>query len=238
MTEFVKHRILVVDDDAEIRKLVAQSLERRGYDVIKASNVVEAEAALAAHPIDLIILDVMMPGEDGLSFCRRAAKTDGPFIIILSALDASTDRVAGLEIGADSYIPKPCDPQELVATVRALLRRSRAALDDGSTPARTAEFDEWRLDFIGRVLRRPDGVVVDLAASEFALLKAFVEAPRRTLSRDRLLELAYGDPAEVFDRAIDVQVSRLRRKFGKEGARLIATVRNEGYVFTPSVVRR
>lgn len=231
-------RVLVVDDDAEIRDLVARSLDRHGFEVVTAADVPQAERALALRAFDLVILDVMMPGEDGLSFCRRFATREGPMVLILSALDGSGDRIAGLELGADCYLAKPCDPRELVATVRALLRRSSITTVDGPDNGRSAEFDGWQLDLAGRFLRDPDGVVIDLASAEFVLLRAFVERPRRVLSRDTLLDAAYGDSAEVFDRAIDVQVSRLRRKFGNQGMQLIRTVRNEGYMFWAVVVRR
>ena len=231
-------RILIVDDDEDIRTLVSASLARHGYQVLCAANVGEAERELSRWPVDLIILDVMMPGEDGLSFCRRISDREGPLILILSALDGSGDRIVGLELGADSYVPKPCDPRELVANVRALLRRSKLTVNHGPGLERSAEFDRWQLDLIGRFLRDPQGTVVDLSSSEFALLRAFVDRPKRVLSRDQLIEFSYPGGVDVFDRAVDVQISRLRRKFGSDGNRLIQTIRNEGYMFATSVLRR
>lgn len=233
-----RERILIVDDDEDIRALVSTSLARHGYQVVTAANVIDAEHEIARWPIDLIILDVMMPGEDGLSFCRRISGRDGPLILILSALDSSGDRIVGLELGADSYLPKPCDPRELVANVRAMLRRSRLAISNGPDLGRSAEFDDWQLDLVARFLRDRNGTIIDLSSSEFALLRAFVEHPKRVLSRDQLINLAYPADADVFDRAVDVQISRLRRKFGVDGNRLIQTVRYEGYMFATPVIRR
>lgn len=231
-------RVMVVDDDAQIRTLVARSLTRHGFDTLTAPDVRSAEAMLAQRPVDLVILDVMMPGEDGLSLCRRLARSGGPMILILSALDASSDRIVGLELGADAYLPKPCDPRELVAHVRALLRRARMHYESGPDGGRSAEFEGWQVDLIGRLLRDPTGLVIDLSNAEFVLLRSFLERPRRVLTREQLLDTAHGDGADIFDRAVDVQVSRLRRKLGPDGARFVRTVRNEGYMFTPSVVRR
>jgi two-component system, OmpR family, response regulator len=231
-------RILVVDDDAEIRTLVGRSLEKRGYQVVLAASVAEAEAAARRADIDLIVLDIMMPGEDGLSYCRRLSQADGPPILLLSALDDAEARIVGLEIGADSYLAKPCNPHELVATAKALLRRSRVTQERRKTGGRSAEFDGWRLDLMERVLRDPYGVVVDLSASEHALLRCLIDRPRRVLSREQLLDASPRDTSDVYDRSIDVQVSRLRRKLGADGARLIVTIRAEGYMFTPAVIRR
>ncbi len=231
-------RILVVDDDDDIRRLVSRSLERHGYAVDTAGDAPEAEAMLARRPYDLVVLDIMMPGEDGLSFCRRLAGPEGPMILILSALDASSDRIVGLEVGADAYCPKPCEPRELVATVRALMRRARVIVEHGPQAGRLAEFRDWQLDLIGRSLRDPEGNLVELSTAEFLLLRSFIESPRRVLTRDQLLDLAHGSGADVFDRAIDVQVSRVRRKLGSVGMQLIKTVRNEGYMFTAPVIMR
>lgn len=233
----IVERVLVVDDDDEIRELVSRSLERHGYEVASAGSVPEAEDQLRRRAFDLVILDIMMPGEDGLSFCRRLAGTSGPLIMILSALDGSADRIVGLELGADAYLPKPCEPRELVAHVKATLRRSRR-LADARDAGRSAEFERWQIDLSSRLLRDPEGVHVDLSTSEFQLLRAFVERPKRVLSREQLLDAVHPNDRDIFDRAIDVQVSRLRRKLGEDGPRYIRTVRSEGYMFTPSVVRR
>lgn len=231
-------RILVVDDDDDIRRLVSRSLERHGYAVDVACDALEAENLLARRPYDLIVLDIMMPGEDGLSFCRRLAGPEGPMILILSALDASSDRIVGLEVGADAYCPKPCEPRELVATVRALMRRARVIVEQGPQVGRCAEFWNWQLDLIGRFLRDPEGNPIELSTAEFLLLRSFVESPRRVLTRDQLLDQAHGAGADIFDRAIDVQVSRVRRKLAPVGMQLIKTIRNEGYMFTAPVILR
>jgi len=231
-------RILMVDDDPGIRDVVSDFLGKHGYDVETAADGREMDAALERGPVDLIVLDVMLPGEDGLAICRRlAAAEDGPPIIMLSAMGEDTDRIVGLEVGADDYVSKPCNPRELLARVRAVLRRTeqRAA----EPPATTGcEFTGWKLDLVKRELRSPQGVVVHLSSGEFGLLRAFVEHPQRVLTRDQLLELARGPASEAFDRAIDVQISRLRRKLDDGGGQdLIRTVRNEGYMFTAKVKR-
>ena len=232
-------RILVVDDDPGIRDLVSEFLARHGYSVETASDGKEMEKALGRQPADVVILDVMLPGEDGLTICRRLARPDGPAIIMLSAMGDETDRIVGLEIGADDYVPKPCNPRELLARVRAVLRRRREPrVGDDSLDA-ACEFAGWRLDLVRHELRSPDGVVVNLSSGEFSLLRAFVERAQRVLTRDQLLEFARGPHSEAFDRAIDVQISRLRRKLedGGNSQELIRTVRNEGYIFTPKVSR-
>lgn len=231
-------RILMVDDDPGIRDVVSDFLGKHGYDVETAADGREMDAALERGPVDLIVLDVMLPGEDGLAICRRLATAeDGPPIIMLSAMGEDTDRIVGLEVGADDYVSKPCNPRELLARVRAVLRRTeqRAA----ETPATAGcEFSGWKLDLVKRELRSPQGVVVHLSSGEFGLLRAFVEHPQRVLTRDQLLELARGPASEAFDRAIDVQISRLRRKLDDGGGQdLIRTVRNEGYMFTAKVKR-
>src|SRR5271167_3396232 len=232
-------RVLMVDDDPGIRDVVSEFLTRHGYVVETAGDAAEMEQALSRGTPDLVVLDVMLPGEDGLAICRRLARPDGPAIIMLSAMGEETDRIVGLELGADDYLPKPCNPRELLARVRAVLRRRqepRAA--EGQLGAGCA-FAGWRLDLVRRELRSPQGVVVNLSSGEFSLLRAFVERPQRVLTRDRLLDLARGPDSDAYDRAIDVQISRLRKKLddGTSGLELIRTVRNEGYVFTSRVQR-
>jgi two-component system OmpR family response regulator len=231
-------RILMVDDDPGIRDVVSDFLGRHGYNVETAADGREMDEALGRGPVDLIVLDVMLPGEDGLAICRRLANTDdGPPIIMLSAMGEDTDRIVGLEVGADDYVPKPCNPRELLARVRAVLRRTEQRLPDPGSVA-GCEFAGWRLDLVKRELRSAQGVVVHLSSGEFGLLRAFVEHPQRVLTRDQLLELARGPESEAFDRAIDVQISRLRRKLDDGGGQdLIRTVRNEGYMFTAKVKR-
>jgi two-component system OmpR family response regulator len=226
--------LLVVDDDAGIRVLLAERLGAYGYRVSTAASVAEMDRVLARGAVDLILLDVMMPGEDGLSACRRLVQSGGPPVIILSALGDEQDRIVGLEIGADHYLPKPCSPREILAHVRALLRR-RNVLDVEET-RHGYTFQGWRMDLDSHELLDPDGVLVHLSDGEFAVLRAFVEHPRRVLTREALLHAARGPDSDAFDRAIDVQVSRLRRKLRAGESDLIRTVRNEGYLFVPKVV--
>lgn len=231
-------RILMVDDDPGIRDVVSDFLGKHGYQVETAGDAREMEQALEHGPVDLIVLDVMLPGEDGLAICRRLAVAQGPPIIMLSAMGEDTDRIVGLELGADDYLSKPCNPRELLARVRAVLRRAEQRGQAGGATA-GCEFAGWRLDLVRRELRSPQGVVVNLSSGEFSLLRAFVERPQRVLTRDQLLEFARGPDSDAFDRAIDVQISRLRRKLddGGGGQDLIRTIRNEGYMFTAKVKR-
>ncbi len=227
-------RILVVDDDPGIREVLCDYLGQHGFEARGCASAAEMDHALAARAPDLIVLDLMMPGEDGLSVCRRLAGKGGPPIVMLSAMGEDTDRIIGLELGADDYLPKPCNPRELLARVRAVLRRPRE--DVGGGPALT--FAGWRLDLMRRELIRPDGGPVTLSAGEFALLRAFAERPGRVLSRDQLLERARGADADVFDRAMDVQISRLRKKLDDgSGLEMIQTLRGEGYMFDVKVER-
>ncbi len=234
-------RILMVDDDPGIRDVVSEFLGQHGYQVETAGDGRAMEQALARGPVDLIVLDVMMPGEDGLSICRRlTAQPGGPAIIMLSAMGEDTDRIVGLELGADDYLPKPCNPRELLARIRAVLRRRaepQPSMEDGLSA--TCHFAGWKLDLVRRELRSPEGVVVNLSSGEFSLLRAFVERPQRILTRDQLLDMARGRDSDAYDRAIDVQISRLRKKLddGSNGGELIRTVRSEGYMFVPKVTR-
>ena len=230
--------ILMVDDDPGIRSVVSEFLGQHGYQVETAADALEMEAVMTRAVIDLIVLDVMLPGEDGLAICRRLAAAEGPPVIMLSAMGEETDRIVGLELGADDYLPKPCNPRELLARIRAVLRR-RTEPRAGDAVGAGCGFAGWRLDLVRRELRSPQGVVVNLSSGEFSLLRAFVERPQRVLSRDRLLDLARGRDTDAYDRSIDVQISRLRRKLddGSSGQELIRTVRNEGYIFTAQVHR-
>lgn len=222
--------VLVVDDDASIRDAIAEFLGSQGYAVRTASNAASCERTLAIAPADLIVLDVMMPGEDGLSLCRRLAPAGTP-ILMLSALDDVTDRIVGLEVGAWDYLTKPFEPRELLARVRALLRRPVADRTDSGVT-----FAGWRLDGEARRLRDPSGRILALTEGEHALLAAFASRPGRILTRDVLLDLARGLDAASYDRAIDIAVSRLRRKLAEaDPAPLIETVRGVGYRFLPSV---
>ena len=232
--------ILVVDDDRDIRDLLARFLVKHGLRVTAARDGVEMRKALDDGKIDLVVLDLMMPGEDGLSLTRslRAGGVMVP-IIMLTAMGEDTDRIVGLELGADDYLPKPFNPRELLARIKAVLRRGQAA---EPPPAERPggvrlRFNGWVLNLATRDLEAEGGVVVSLSAGEFDLLQAFVEHPRRVLSRDQLLDLARGRAAVPFDRSIDIQVSRLRRKLGDDAKepQLIKTVRGGGYLFTAEV---
>jgi len=240
MTE--QPHILVVDDDREIRDLVTRYLSKHGLRARAAADGREMRQALDDWSIDLIVLDLMLPGEDGLSLCRRLRVDSKIPVIMLTAMGEETDRIVGLEMGADDYVAKPFNPRELLARIRAVLRRSeggRAGRSDGADRPNKCVFAGWRLDLDRRELISPQGVLVPLSAGEYDLLAAFVTRPQRVLSRDQLLDLARGREAQPFDRAIDVQVSRLRRKIEADPGNpvFIKTVRSGGYMFTPPVER-
>jgi len=226
--------ILVVDDDREIRQLLTATLADHGFRVSFAANTREMDQQLRVAPVDLILLDIMMPGESGIEACRRMTRNGGPPVVLLSALGEESDRVAGLETGASHYLPKPCSAREIVATVRAALRVRQVGTGDGKEVLR---FVGWTMDLAAWELTDPDGVLVGLTEGEFAVLRLFAERPRRVLSREQLLEGARGPDSDAFDRAVDVQVSRLRRKLRASGDEMIRTVRNEGYMFVPAVTR-
>lgn len=231
-------RILIVDDDPGIRTLMAEFLTQHSYTVVTAAGADDMDRELARGQFDLVVLDVMMPGEDGLSVCRRLAAGGGPRVIMLSVTGQDIDRIIGLEAGADDYIAKPCNPRELLARIRAVLRRQHDT-NEGAETGTSFEFGGWQLNVIRRDLTSPGGTVVNLSDGEFRLLKAFAERPQRILTRDQLLELVKGPDTESMDRAIDVQVSRLRRKLGIEGGEeLIRTIRHEGYMLAAKVLRR
>ncbi len=233
--------LLVVDDDREIRSLVAQFLTKHGFRVTGVKDGAEMMRTLDGARVDLIVLDLMLPGEDGLSLCRRlraAAPTAQTPVIMLTAMGEETDRIVGLEMGADDYLAKPFSPRELLARIKAVLRRAAAPPVAGAGAGGTVlRFEGWSLDVTKRELRSPDGALVQLSAGEYDLLVAFAEHPQRVLNRDQLLDLARGRSAVPFDRSVDVQVSRLRRKIEPDPAEpaLIKTVRGGGYLFTPSV---
>lgn len=223
-------RVLIVDDDAAIRQGLVEVFERAGFAAYAAGDVPAMEKALASKGADLIVLDLMMPGEDGLSACKRLSGKGRPPIIMLSALGDDADRIVGLEIGADDYLAKPCNPRELVARARAVLRRQKDA--DSAPPGESIRFAGFKLDIARRELVDPDDVVIPMSAGEFRLLRAFVERPQRVLSREQLLDYAFDNDGDVFDRAVDVQVSRLRKKLERPGSiEIIRTVRGEGYLF-------
>ncbi|MBU3078516.1 response regulator [Sphingomonas quercus] len=221
-------RLLVVDDDADLRDLIAGFLIDQGLQVETAADAAEMDAALARQPVDLIVLDLMMPGEDGLSIVRRLRGPRRPGVIMLSAMGEDLDRIIGLEVGADDYLPKPCNPRELLARIRAVLRR-RSESETQVTGGPRRRFGNWTLDLISRTLTRPGQPDAQLTDAEFRVLTVFLDRPQRVLSRDQLLDAAKGQDADIFDRAIDVTVSRLRRKLGPGDP--IRTIRNEGYMF-------
>ena len=226
-------RIVVVDDDTSIRDALAEYLGGHGYAVRTAAGAAACDRLLMAAPADLLVIDVMMPGEDGLSLCRRLAPQGVP-ILMLSALDGVTDRIVGLEVGAWDYLPKPFEPRELLARVRALLRRPRAP--DPVAVGDAVVFAGWWFRPAERRLRDPQGRALLLSEGEHALLAAFVGRAGRVLSRDALLDAARGIDAASYDRAIDIAVSRLRRKLAEGDATpLIETVRGAGYRFLPAV---
>ncbi|HVT52806.1 MAG TPA: response regulator [Dongiaceae bacterium] len=243
--------ILIVDDDREIRDLLSRFLQKHGFRASAAADGRDMRRILADARIDLIVLDVMMPGESGLQLCAqlRAQGIPGPSgtsatrtpIIMLTAAGEDTDRIVGLEMGADDYLPKPFNPRELLARIRAVLRRS----EDAGRPLTEADraavlhFDGWQLDLGARRVINPEGRDIDLSAGEFDLLAVLAQRPRRVLSRDQLLDLCKGRAAQPFDRSIDVQVGRLRKKIEPDPTepRIITTVRGGGYMFAPEVTR-
>ena len=232
--------ILIVDDDREIRDLTGRYLRKHGFRVDSAADAKAMDRLLRDGRFDLIVLDLMLPGEDGLSICRRLRASTRIPILMLTAVAEDTDRIIGLEIGADDYLTKPFNPRELLARIRAVLRRAERADSTADPVEGVLTFSGWRLDPARRELRDPQGVLVELTAGEFGLLMALVERPRRVLSRDRLLDLTKGRDAQPFDRSIDVQVSRLRRKIEPDPKNpdMIKTVRSGGYIFTLPVERR
>jgi len=232
-------RLLIVDDDPGIRELTAAFLSSHGYLVDTADGGAAMRACLAKHDYALVVLDVMMPGEDGLSILRSMDRESGPAVILHSMIGEDIDRIVGLEMGADDYVPKPANPRELLARIRSVLRRSRGGPAAPAQERAYLRFSDWRLDPVGRQLLDPDDLVINLSDGEFRLLLALVENPRRVLTRDVLLDMSRGLNAEHFDRAIDVQMSRLRKKLQRPGKEdLIRTIRNEGYMFTADVSRR
>src|SRR5438105_4726287 len=231
--------LLVVDDDRETCDLIRHFFERHGYRVSSAHDEFQMKNRLRDNRIDLVILDVMLPGRNGLELCRALRSESQVPIIMLTAINETTDRIVGLELGADDYLAKPFEPRELLARVRAVFRRldARAKETRHNQHSQTYKFAGWTIDLLRRRLETPDGVVVTLTTAEFDLLSVFISQPQRTLSRDRLLDLTQGQSAEPFDRSIDILVSRLRRKLGdsSSSSKMIVTVRGGGYMFSPDV---
>ncbi len=223
--------VLVVDDDMVLRDLVVRYLGQNGFSVVGASDGSAMHRHLSDHPVDLILLDIMLPGEDGLSLARGLREHGGPPVIMLSARGEAVDRIVGLEVGADDYLAKPFDHRELLARVRAVLRRAQTQPRKG----RLFRFGPFVLDRESRRLNR-NGETVTLSSGEFVLLCSFVDHAEQVLSRDRLVDLLRGYDSSPFDRMVDVRVTRLRRRIEKDPAHpvYIRTVRGEGYLFTPS----
>jgi two-component system OmpR family response regulator len=237
MTQPSPH-ILVVEDDRETRALIAKYLRTNACNVTTATDGREMTRAMTDHRVDLVILDVMLPGEDGLALCRKLRADSQIPIIMLTARGEDVDRIVGLEMGADDYLAKPFNPRELLARIHAVLRRHGAAWSASAAPgATTLCFLGWQIDFRLRELRNPEGARVAMTSAEFDLLRVFCERPGRVLSRDSLLDLTQGRSAGSFERSIDVLVSRIRRKIepDPQDATMIKTVRAGGYVFTPRI---
>ncbi|MBL0656731.1 response regulator [Aeromonas caviae] len=232
--------ILVVDDHSEIRDLLKRFLEQHGMRVSCARDGKEMKRLLDEREFDLLVLDLMMPGEDGLTLCRELRVKSRLPIIMLTAMGEETDRIIGLEMGADDYLPKPFNPRELLARIKAVMRRTQAeSLPVPETLTRDLRFDRWLLDVNRRELVDEEGVGMSLSTAEFDLLKVFLERPQRVLSRDQLLDLARGREAVAFDRAIDTLVSRLRRKLERDpkNPELIKTIWGGGYLFAADVTQ-
>lgn len=231
-------RLLLVDDEPTLREPLADYLVRQGFVVRQAEDAARARSAILEDKPDLVLLDIMMPGEDGLSLCRHLSETKDIPVILLTARSEAMDRIVGLEIGADDYVVKPFEPRELVARIRSVLRR---AARPPALPEEDAlyEFDGWVLDPLKRRLTDPEGTVVPVSSAEFRLLVAFLTHPRQVLDRDRLLDMVQGREAHLFDRAVDNQVSRLRRKMENDSRdpKLIQTVWGGGYRLAADVRR-
>jgi len=230
--------ILVVDDDAETRALLQEYLGKNGFRVSAAADGKGMRAAMSAGSPDVVVLDLMLPGEDGLSLCRDLRARGNVPVIMLTARGEETDRIVGLELGADDYVAKPFNPRELLARVKSVLRRARS-LPENLEPEKAAafRFAGWTLDVATRNLTAPDGVVVPLSGTEFGLLRALLAHPNRVLTREQLLDLMLSRETGPFDRAIDVQVSRLRQRL-RDDARepeIVKTVRGQGYVLAARV---
>ncbi len=232
--------LLVVEDDAEMRQLVAKFLRQNGFRVTGARDGREMWETIGNTPVDLVLLDIMLPGQSGLDLCRALRARSAIPIIMVTARGEETDRILGLELGADDYLPKPFNRRELLARIRAVLRRASAPpAADGATAGTQLGFGGWILDTRRRELAAPDGNAVELSGGEYDVLLAFLEHPQRVLSRDQLLDLSRNRVAAGLDRSMDVMVSRLRRKIEPDDRSpdMIKTVRGAGYMFIPAVKR-
>ena len=237
-----REHIVVVDDEADVRETFGEYLSMRGYDVSMAGSGAELRACVERKPADLVLLDINLPGEDGLSLARYLREKTNAAIIMVTAADEAVDRVIGLELGADDYVGKPCDLRELAARVKSVLRRSGkpapapGAAQVAAGPTRRVAFGSFILDMDGHELYAADGSVVELTTMEFDLLTAFVEHPNRVLTRDQLLDMAHHRRWDPFDRSIDIRIARLRRKIERDPQKpeIIKTVRGAGYIFIPN----
>ena len=231
--------LLLVDDEASIRDPLGKYLERQGYRVTDARDAAAARSALIAYDIDLVLLDIMMPGEDGLSLCRHIAANEGPPVILLTAKSEETDRIVGLEIGADDYVVKPFSPRELVARIKVVLRRLEAGTRSLRREGESFSFAGWTLKTSEQALYDGQGVLVSLSSGEYRMLEALVERAGQILNRDQLLDLTKGREGGPFDRAIDNQISRLRRKIELDAKdpQIIKTIWGGGYRFSVEVHR-
>ncbi|HTD06575.1 response regulator [Undibacterium sp.] len=231
-------KLLIVDDDREIRNLLADYLNGNGYDTVTASDGIAMWAMLDEHHVDLVVLDLNLPGDDGLTLCRNLRARSPVPVIMLTARGEPLDRILGLEMGADDYLPKPFEPRELLARVRSVLRRTQtSSLGANGEQVQKLKFADWTLDLTARHLISPEGMVIALSGAEFRMLGIFLDHPNRILNRDQLLNMTHGRDADPFDRSIDIQISRLRQKL-REDARspqIIKTVRNGGYVLSVAV---
>ena len=234
-----KPHILLVDDEPSIREPLAKYLAKQGFRVTDAENAALARSVLLSYSIDLVLLDIMMPGEDGLSLCRHLAAHGGPPVILLTAKDEETDKVVGLEIGADDYVSKPFSPRELVARIRTVLRRTGSKSAVTESGQQNYGFAGWTLKTAEQSLYDPDGVLVPLSSGEFKLLEVLIARAGQVLDRDQLLDLTKGREGGPFDRAIDNAVSRLRRKIESDpkSPEIIKTIWGGGYRFTAPVTK-
>lgn len=233
-----RDHLLVVDDDREIRQLLGEYLEQAGYRVSAVADGRAMRRALEENRIDLVILDLMLPGEDGLSLCRELRARSNLPVLMLTARGDEVDRIVGLEMGADDYLAKPFNPRELLARIRSIVRRAQALpANMAASEVRTLGFAGWTLDVAARSVRAPDGLVVPLSGAEYRLLRVFLDHPQCVMSREQLLELANGRETVLFDRSIDVLVGRLRKRLRDDSREpaLIKTVRGEGYVLATQV---
>ena len=239
MTEPAPTTLLLVDDEPTLREPLAEYLTRQGFVVQEAESAAAARTKLAQATPDLVLLDIMMPGEDGLSLCRHLVESRRLPTILLTARGEAMDRIIGLEIGADDYVTKPFEPRELVARIRSVLRRAERPAAPATDDELLYEFEGWQLDPLKHRLTDPDGALVPLSTAEFRMLRAFCDHPRQVLDRDRLLDMVQGREAHLFDRAVDNQISRLRRKIEADSRdpRFIQTVRGGGYRFATDVAR-